>query len=255
MWDLWCTKWHWDRFSPSTSVSRLHETKKKKTKKTNIHLPFLRILDPLFIVTYIEFDTYNLKRCDNSSQSGYCRGLAPFSFPCVNFLRTFELTATRIDSHVTTGGQSASLSWNKAPIWGLRSDFYYCQTVANLLIWDTLSDERTGLSFTISDVPRQRSHSRLRVSWDSRPYFTVSDSRLYFSSPPLTERSHVSSLYNFGKNGIEITTSNSSTIIACLFVAAERCLATRYPGNSCPFTIDSVSAGMCSPSRCPAMVI
>jgi hypothetical protein len=21
MWDLWWTKWHWDRFSPSTSVS------------------------------------------------------------------------------------------------------------------------------------------------------------------------------------------------------------------------------------------
>jgi hypothetical protein len=21
MWDLWCTKWHWDRFPPSTSVS------------------------------------------------------------------------------------------------------------------------------------------------------------------------------------------------------------------------------------------
>jgi hypothetical protein len=30
--------------------------------------------------------------------------------------------------------QSASLSWNKAPIWGLRPDLYYCQTVAGLLI-------------------------------------------------------------------------------------------------------------------------
>jgi hypothetical protein len=29
--------------------------------------------------------------------------------------------------------QSASLSWNKAPIWGLRPDLYYCQTVAGLL--------------------------------------------------------------------------------------------------------------------------
>jgi hypothetical protein len=33
-------------------------------------------------------------------------------------------------SYVTTNGQSASLSWNKAPIWGLRPDLYYCQTVA-----------------------------------------------------------------------------------------------------------------------------
>jgi hypothetical protein len=50
----------------------------------------------------------------------------------------------------TTDGQSASLSWNKAPIWGLRPDFYYFQTAACLLMWDALSDERTRLSFTIA---------------------------------------------------------------------------------------------------------
>jgi hypothetical protein len=33
------------------------------------------------------------------------------------------------ESYVTTDGQSASLPWNKAPIWGLRPDFYYCQTL------------------------------------------------------------------------------------------------------------------------------
>jgi hypothetical protein len=51
-----------------------------------------------------------------------------------------------------------------------------------------LSDERTGLSFVIATGPRQRSKSRVRVPWDSRPYFTVSDSRLPFSSPPTTRR-------------------------------------------------------------------
>jgi hypothetical protein len=50
-------------------------------------------------------------------------------------------------SYVTTDGLSASLSWNKAPIWGLRPDLYYCQTLAGLLKWGSLSDERTGLSF------------------------------------------------------------------------------------------------------------
>jgi hypothetical protein len=35
--------------------------------------------------------------------------------------------------------QSASLSWNKAPIWGLRPDLYYCQTIAGLLMWGALS--------------------------------------------------------------------------------------------------------------------
>jgi hypothetical protein len=43
--------------------------------------------------------------------------------------------------------QSASLYWNKAPIWGLGPDLNYCQTLAGLLMWGSLSDERTGLSF------------------------------------------------------------------------------------------------------------
>jgi hypothetical protein len=34
-----------------------------------------------------------------------------------------------------------------------------------------------GLSFTIAAGSRQRSHSRIRVPRDSRPYFTISDSR------------------------------------------------------------------------------
>jgi hypothetical protein len=44
--------------------------------------------------------------------------------------------------------QSASLSWNKAPICVLRPDLCHCQTVACLLKWDALSDERTGLLFS-----------------------------------------------------------------------------------------------------------
>jgi hypothetical protein len=40
----------------------------------------------------------------------------------------------------------------KAPVWGLRPDFYYRQTVACSLIWDALSDERAGLLFTIAAV-------------------------------------------------------------------------------------------------------
>jgi hypothetical protein len=95
------------------------------------------------------------------------------------------------ESYVTTDGQSASLSWNNAPIWGLRPDFYYCQTVAGLLMWGALSDVRMGLSFTTAAGPRQRSHSQVRVLWDSCPYFTVSGLRLPFSSPPTTRRATV----------------------------------------------------------------
>jgi hypothetical protein len=42
------------------------------------------------------------------------------------------------------------MSRNEAPVWGLRSDLYYCQAVAGLLMWGALSDERTDLSFTIA---------------------------------------------------------------------------------------------------------
>jgi hypothetical protein len=90
-----------------------------------------------------------------------------------------------------TDGHSASLSWNKACIWGLWPDFYYCQTVAGLLMWGALSNKRTGLMFAIFAVPRQRTHSLVPVPWDSWPYLTVSDLRLPFSSPPTTHRTMV----------------------------------------------------------------
>jgi hypothetical protein len=51
-------------------------------------------------------------------------------------------------------------------------------SVAGLLMWVTVSEERTGLSFTIAAGSRQRSHSRARVPLDSWSYFTVWDSRL-----------------------------------------------------------------------------
>jgi hypothetical protein len=70
------------------------------------------------------------------------------------------LEQSQSQSNVTTDGQPASLCWNKAPIWGLRPDLDYCLTVAGLLIWCALSDERTSLPFAIATGPRQRSHFR-----------------------------------------------------------------------------------------------
>jgi hypothetical protein len=99
--------------------------------------------------------------------------------------------SSRVESYVKTDGQSASVSWNKPPIWGLRPDFYYCQRITGLLMWRSLSDERMGLSFTIAAGSRQRSHFRVRVPWESRPYFTVSDLRLSFLSPTTTRRATV----------------------------------------------------------------
>jgi hypothetical protein len=66
--------------------------------------------------------------------------------------------------------------------------FITCVTVMVLFLWGALSDERSGLSFVCAAGPCQRSLSRVRVPWDLRPYFTVSDLRLPFSSPPTTRR-------------------------------------------------------------------
>jgi hypothetical protein len=72
-------------------------------------------------------------------------------------------------SYVTTDIQSASLSRRQAPIWGPRPDFFYCQTIAGLLMWGAFSVERTGLSFTIAADPRQRIQSLVRVTRNSLP--------------------------------------------------------------------------------------
>jgi hypothetical protein len=77
--------------------------------------------------------------------------------------------------------------WIKHPSWAYDQSFI-SQTVAGLLMGGVLFDERTGLSFTIAAGPHQRSHFRVWVPWDSWPYFTVSDLRLPFWSPPTTRR-------------------------------------------------------------------
>jgi hypothetical protein len=64
----------------------------------------------------------------------------------VSFFRLNTLSPTELldysksqsQSHVTTDDQSASLSWNKAPICGLRPDFHYWQTIADYSMLQTL---------------------------------------------------------------------------------------------------------------------
>jgi hypothetical protein len=46
-------------------------------------------------------------------------------------------------------------------MWGLRPDFYYGKTVVGVFMWGALSDERTGLSFTVAAGSRQHSYSRV----------------------------------------------------------------------------------------------
>jgi hypothetical protein len=46
-----------------------------------------------------------------------------------------DIFKSESESYVTTDSQSASLSWNKAPIWGLRPDIYYSLTITALFLW------------------------------------------------------------------------------------------------------------------------
>jgi hypothetical protein len=171
-----------------------------------------------------------------------------FSLLTMATLNWLDYNSSQSQSYITTDGQSASLSWCQAPISGLRPDFYYCQTVAGLLMWGALSDERTRLPFTVSAGPRQSSHSWIQVPRDSWPYFTVSDSRLHQpwgSGPriyirkeqggpvihPGTVFNYLSSLYSLGT----YRTENVSSIIACPFVSGEtRC------SQSCSLATDVV---------------
>jgi hypothetical protein len=103
-------------------------------------------------------------------------------------LSNLGLTQSQSQSYVTTDGQPASLSWNKAPVRGLRPDLNYCLTVAGLLIW--------APSLTRGQVCRLQLLLASPAQLFSEPspvglvaiFCTVSDSRLPFSSPPTTRR-------------------------------------------------------------------
>jgi hypothetical protein len=98
-----------------------------------------------------------------------------------------------------------------SPIWNSWPDIYYSSTVTVFFLWGALSDERTCLSFVYAAGSCQRSVSRFPVPWDSRPYFTASDLRLHFSSPPRTRSvtDHIENTYCCGDvlSRISLTTS------------------------------------------------
>jgi hypothetical protein len=87
---------------------------------------------------------------------------------------TNDVCRSQSQSYVTRIGQSVL---GPRTHLGLKTTRFIFLLVAGLLMWGALSDERMGLSFTIAAGPRQRSHSPVRITRDSWPYFTVSDSR------------------------------------------------------------------------------
>jgi hypothetical protein len=84
---------------------------------------------------------------------------------------------------------SQSISLGVEPHLGVMTKYLLLfSQLRSCSVWDAFSDERTGLSLGYAAGPCQRSLARIRVPWDSRPYFAVSDLRLPFSSPPTSRR-------------------------------------------------------------------
>jgi hypothetical protein len=89
---------------------------------------------------------------------------------------------------------SQSVSLGVKPHLGLMTRYLLLFDSCSLsFLWGAPSDERMGLSFVHAAGPCQRSLSQVRILWDSRTYFTVSDLRLPFSSPPTTRMTPVAS--------------------------------------------------------------
>jgi hypothetical protein len=99
-------------------------------------------------------------------------------------------TQSQNQSHISTDGESVSqsVSLGVEPHLGLMTRY--------LLLFDTFGLDFVGRPlwredrsvFVYAPGPCQRSLSRVRVPWDSWPYFNASGLRLPFSSPPTTRR-------------------------------------------------------------------
>jgi hypothetical protein len=92
---------------------------------------------------------------------------------------------------LTTDGQSASLSWYKAPIRGLRPDFFSVRNTSDSYVLHSVGRSlwrEDGSVFCMCRWPLSAQSFSVVVPWHLRPYFTVSDLRLPFSSPPTTRR-------------------------------------------------------------------
>jgi hypothetical protein len=98
-----------------------------------------------------------------------------------------QLLLVESESYVTTEGQSASRSWNKAPIWGLRRSLLLSGSCVLVDVGRSLWREDWSVFYNCC-WSSPGSHFRVRVPWESWTYFTLSDSRLHFSWPSTTRR-------------------------------------------------------------------
>jgi hypothetical protein len=94
-----------------------------------------------------------------------------------------RVESSRVESYVTTYNMPVVFSWNKAPVWGLRPDIYYCWTVVGLLMWGALPDEGTGVFYNCCwPSPAQSSSSLSPVGLATIIYCPRFETSLFVAS-------------------------------------------------------------------------
>jgi hypothetical protein len=142
---------------------------------------------------------------------------------------SLRLTHVWVLSYITTDGQSASLSWNKAPIWGLWPDFYYCLTTAVFYMGRPLWREDGSVFYNVQCTTYNIFYC---LRFETRSLYLYPPGTGW---PGYTPRHWVDPIIHWltnqlrvflylGANGREITTSNSSSVIICFIRCYQTCV-------------------------------
>jgi hypothetical protein len=147
----------------------------------------------------------------------------------------------RVELYVTIDGQSVSLSCNRAPIWSLRPNFYFCQSVADLFLWGALSNEkrvcRLQLLLVLASAVILRSESLgtrdhiLLSQIQGFPFcrlLRISGLRWRYSTSPPHGRTIFLSLHieHVIRHGSYRKHQSNSSVVMRVFIAAEMCLSS-----------------------------
>jgi hypothetical protein len=159
--------------------------------------------------TVIFFD-WTLHGNYSDCQTNYSTTPPLYSFNSHSDFKSQSQSQSQSQSYVTTDGQSASLSWNRAPIWGLRPDFYYCRRLQ--ACWSgALSLWRGDGSYVCHSNFKSQSHSQSYIATDGQSitkslcrapsgardqiFITLWQLRSYFCGLPFLTRGRVCFLY------------------------------------------------------------
>jgi hypothetical protein len=151
------------------------------------------------ISTSDNYDVFLLFRLQSLCNLGTknSSGLTPPAYDWLVTAPELPLSESESESYITTDSQSASLSWNKAPIWGVRPHIYLSLTITALFLW--MSSQTRGrvwllymllalasIVFLGSEFLWTRNHILLSQMWDFpfRRLLRLAGSRWRYSTPP-----------------------------------------------------------------------